>query len=195
MDRTIDRRQEILDTAGGLFRLHGYHATSMRDIARSLNLRGSSLYAHITSKEEMLEEIVRAAAAAFLAQAERVDGELAPAERLAQLIRGHLEVVVHELPNATVFFHEWKFLSAEARAEVIAWRDRYEGYFRTTIEAGVRGGVFRVQDPKLATIFILSALNWSYQWFREDGPLSTEGLAAHYTTLALNALNAEEVAP
>lgn len=190
MEQLSDRRQEILSAAGDLFRTRGYHATSMRDLARSLNLRGSSLYAHIASKEELLEHIVRSAAAAFLAQAARADAE-DPRERLAQLIRGHLEVIVGELPNATVFFHEWKFLPPEVRRDVVAQRDRYEARFREVICQGVTEGVFAVQDVKLASTFILSALNWSYQWFRAEGPLTLEQLSAHYTALALRALNAD----
>lgn len=102
----MGRRREILATAGELFRRHGYHATSMRDIAGRLELRGSSLYAHIHSKEELLEEIVAEAAAAFLTAAEAVDPGLSPRERLATLIRNRLAVIASELPNATVFFHE-----------------------------------------------------------------------------------------
>jgi AcrR family transcriptional regulator len=185
----MDRRSEILTTAGHLFRERGYHATSMRDIAASLELRGSSLYAHIDSKEEVLWEIVNHAADAFLAHAEAVEQRaLAPREHLRGLVEGHLRVIVQELPRATVFFHEWKFLSPERRAQVVERRDRYEGFFRRAVEAGVASGDFRTEDPKLATLFILSALNWTYQWFREGGRLDLEALTERYMTLIFNAL-------
>ena len=185
----MDRRTEILTTAGNLFRERGYHATSMRDIAGALELRGSSLYAHISSKEEMLREIVDHAADAFLAQANSVDGSLPAEERLKALIRGHLEVIAQELPRATVFFHEWKFLSDEYKAQITARRDAYECHFRKAVEEGVREGVFRVEDPKLATLFVLSSLNWTYQWFHEGGALSLAELSEKYTTLIFDALN------
>ena len=172
----MDRRQQILSTAGDLFREHGYHATSMRDIAKSLDMRGSSLYAHVDSKEQMLWEVVSRAAAAFLQRAEQVDKALDPAARLRALVRGHLEVIVEELPNATVFFHEWRFLSGEMRDEIIRQRDAYEAYFRETVRQGVDEGVFQVDDVKTASLFVLSALNWSYQWFDPLGELSVETL-------------------
>lgn len=186
----MDRRQEILSTAGGLFRTRGYHATSMRDIARSLGVQGSSLYAHIASKEEMLWEIVQQAATAFLAEAEAVDSGLEPRARLARLIRGHLAVMGRERPNAAVFFHEWRFLSPELREQVIAWRDRYEAHFRAAVADGADSGAFRVDDPKLAAVFVLSVLNWSYQWYRQDGALDLDALTERFTALTLNALNA-----
>ena len=195
MDRVIDRRQQILATAGGLFREHGYHATSIRDIAKSLDMRGSSLYAHVDSKEQMLLEIVTEAADAFLQAAEEVDKDLPPAERLRALIRGHLAVVVDELPNATVFFHEWRFLSSDLKTAVIERRDAYERYFREAIRQGVEQGVFEVDDVKTATLFVLSALNWSYQWFSSAGALSLEELTEKYTKLIFNALEVKEAAP
>lgn len=193
MDQVTNRRQQILSTAGDLFREHGYHATSIRDIAKSLDMRGSSLYAHVDSKEQMLLEIVSEAADAFLQGAERVDRGLAPAERLRALLRAHLAVIVDELPNATVFFHEWRFLSSDLKAAIILRRDAYEGYFRETIRQGVEQGVFEVEDVKTATLFVLSALNWSYQWFSAAGPLSVEQLTEKYTDLVFNALKAKEV--
>lgn len=192
MNQALDRRQQILATAGGLFREHGYHATSIRDIAKSLDMRGSSLYAHVDSKEQMLLEIVTEAADAFLQGAEGVDKHSAPAERLRSLIQAHLAVVVDELPNATVFFHEWRFLSADLRADIILRRDAYEQHFRDTIRQGVEQGVFEVDDVKTATLFVLSALNWSYQWFSAAGTLSLEELSEKYTELVFNALKVKE---
>ncbi len=56
------RREQIYNTAGTLFSRRGYAATSIRDIARELDLQGGSLYAHIDSKEDVLWAIVSRAA-------------------------------------------------------------------------------------------------------------------------------------
>lgn len=189
----MERRQQILATAGALFREHGYHATSMRDIAGTLDLRGSSLYAHIGSKEEVLAELVHRAADAFRAQADATRAlgpEVGARERLERFVRGHLAVIAEHLPTATVFFHEWRFLSEPLRSEVVARRDAYERALREIVEAGAAEGVFRVTDVALATRFALGALNWTYQWIDPAGPLEPDALAARYTELVLNALGA-----
>lgn len=186
----MTRRQEILDTAGDLFQRNGYHATSMREIARSVRLQGSSLYAHIRSKEELLWAIVDEAAAAFLDAAGAVDASLPPAERLRALVRGHLAVMREKLPLATVFFHEWTHLGPELRRSLVARRDAYQAVFRDTIEAGVRDGSFAVEDVSVATLFTLSALNWTYQWLDPHGRLSLDALADRYATMLLGALGA-----
>ncbi|MEO8208725.1 MAG: helix-turn-helix domain-containing protein, partial [Chloroflexota bacterium] len=54
----LTRRRAIEDVASELFREHGYAATSVRDIARAVDIQGASLYAHVTSKEDVLWAIV-----------------------------------------------------------------------------------------------------------------------------------------
>lgn len=188
--KSSERRDEILDAAGQLFSRRGFHATSMRDLARAVNLQGGSLYAHISSKEELLFELVNRAASEFIASAEAVPTSLPARERIRRLVRGHLEVVVHELPNATVFFHEWKFLSPDLQAKVRELRDRYEAHWRRAIEDGAKSGEFSPEDLRLATLFVLSALNWTYQWYRSGGKLSLAALSKQYSELILSALRA-----
>jgi hypothetical protein len=60
------------------------------------------------------------------------------------------------------------------------------------IAEGVEQGVFRVANLRLATLFVLSALNWTYQWYRPEGPMSLEELAEAYAQMVLKALGAEE---
>src|SRR6266511_801548 len=55
------RREQIEDVASALFSDRGYRATSMRDIARELDIQGASLYAHIPSKEAVLASIAERA--------------------------------------------------------------------------------------------------------------------------------------
>lgn len=191
----MDRRTEILDAAGRLFSESGYHVTSMRDLARAVNLQGGSLYAHIESKDEVLGEIVNRAADQFLSAAEAVPADLPPTERLAALITAHLRVIAREIRHATVFFHEWRFLSPERRERIRARRDAYEAHFARVIADGAATGAFRVDDPRLATLFVLSALNWTYQWYDPAGRQSIDDIASHYTRYILRALGADSRHP
>ena len=59
---TGGRRREIDTVAGELFHANGYAPTSVRDIARALDMQGASLYAHVSSKEDLLWSIVDRAA-------------------------------------------------------------------------------------------------------------------------------------
>lgn len=189
------RREEILQAAGELFGGRGYHATSMRELAQALELRGSSLYAHIASKEDLLWDIVERAADAFSAGADAVPDDLPPDERLRRLIAAHLRVIATELDHAAVFFQDWVHLSEQRRAAMVERRDAYQERFRLALEDGVRAGVFRVADVELATLLVLSALNFTYQWYDPGGRLSQEELAAGYADMLLGGLLARPEDP
>lgn len=188
----MTRKEEILSAAGDLFKEQGYHATSIRAIARTVDLGGSSLYAHIRSKEELLADIVSRAADAFLAAAADVDPTTAPPQRLRALIHAHLRVIAGHLPYATVFFHEWTRLGVAQRASIVERRDLYQSYFRDAVDEGLRTGDLAGVDASLATLMVLSALNWTYQWLDPTGRLELEALADQYADMLLRALGAKE---
>lgn len=181
-------KADIINIAGDMFSERGYHGTSMRDLAKTLDLQGASLYSHVKSKEEMLWVIVNHVADEFLLQVQAIPQELSVEQRMTQLVRRHLSVIAGELQYVTVFYQEWKFLEGPLRDAIKERRDAYEAHFQQTIEEGIQQGVFAVENAHLATIFVLSALNWTYHWFRLDGPLTIEQVADQYTTFVLRAL-------
>ena len=67
------RRREIEDAASSLFHERGYSATSVRDIARAVDIQGASLYAHVASKQDVLWSIVEGTAARFEVAADAVE--------------------------------------------------------------------------------------------------------------------------
>ena len=58
MDRG-NTKQEILDVALELFSRQGYEATSISSIADAVGIRKASLYSHFSSKQVILDEIVK----------------------------------------------------------------------------------------------------------------------------------------
>ena len=182
------RRHDILAMAGQMFREKGYHATTMRDLAKAIDLRGSSLYSHFAAKEDVLWEIVTRAAAAFEAAIDSVPADLAPRERLAAMIGAHLGVVAEELDTATVFFQDWLHLADERRKTLVAMRDSYQRRFVDVIAQGCAAGAFRVEEPRVAALIILSALNWSYHWLDPAGRLPLRAVARAYADQLLDGL-------
>ena len=185
------RRRAIEDVASALFHERGYSATSVRDIAAALDIRGASLYAHVTSKEDVLWSIVDRAASTFEAAADRAEGanqNRPPADRLSALVRAHVEVIAADPQLASVFVSEWRHLSAARKATVLRRRDAYESRFRQAIGQGMATGDFGSTDPGLAATFILTALNGLATWYRPDGRLKPDRIADHYADLAVRTL-------
>lgn len=54
-----EREREILRVAADLMTQHGYHATSMDDIAGSLGIAKGTLYQHFASKDALVVALVR----------------------------------------------------------------------------------------------------------------------------------------
>ena len=53
----VSTREKILNQALELFAENGYHGTSMREIAKAVGIKGSSIYNHFSGKEEIFSEL------------------------------------------------------------------------------------------------------------------------------------------
>jgi AcrR family transcriptional regulator len=192
----ISRRQAIEDVASDLFREHGYAGTSIRDIARALSVQGASLYAHVTSKEDVLWAIVDRAATRFERAADAAESNAEathpgdPVEALAALVRAHVDVLTRDVGEASVFVHEWRALGPERRADILRRRDAFQARFRRRIEDGIAVGAFAMTDPAIATNAILSALNGIATWYDPAGRLTADRIADHHVDLMLRMLEA-----
>ena len=194
------RRREIEDAASSLFREHGYSGTSVRDIARALDIQGASLYAHVTSKQEVLWSIVERMATRFEIAADAAvaggDGPVpGPGSPLAALVRAHIGVIADDIERAGVFVNEWRSLSGERRTQMARRRDAYEHRFRELIEEGTAAGSFAPVDPAVTAAFLLTALTGIVTWYRPDGRLRPAALADAYADLALRAVLATDDGP
>src|SRR3954449_502018 len=147
------RRREIEDAASSLSHEHGYSATSVRDIARAVDMQGASLYAHVASKQEVLWSIVERTATRFEAAADLVEAGdpgavvFGPGVHLISLVRAHVGVVTEDIERASVFVHEWRALDRGRRDDIARRRDAYEARFRDAIGNGVDSGDFIAVDP------------------------------------------------
>jgi AcrR family transcriptional regulator len=190
MVTTRNSRADVVAAAGRLFAEKGYHGTSMRDLGRELGLLGSSLYAHVESKQDLLVEVVEEGARLFEESAQTALAEDGTSsERLRSLIAGHVGVMLDNPDVVRTFLNEARMLDEEHRARVIAARDSYEKAFREAIAEGVAGGEFRKDvDPKITSIFILSILNAVERWYRPSGPLDRQGLVDGVVSMTLSGI-------
>ena len=188
------RRREIEDAASTLFRQRGYSGTSVRDIARALDIQGASLYAHVASKQEVLWSIVERTATRFEQAADVVEAAdpgavvFGPGVQLISLVRAHVGVLTDDIERAGVFVHEWRALDAGRREAMARRRDAYEARFRSAIQNGVESGAFAAVDPALTATYILTALNGLVGWYDPKGRLSAKAIADAYADLSVRAV-------
>lgn len=184
------RREELFRLAARLFSEKGYHGTSMQHLAEGMGILRGSLYAHIDSKEELLFDIVDRGADRFLTRLEEVVASDAPPnEKIHLAISAHISTVAEHLEASTVFLNDWRFLSPERQEIIQTKRDLYESLVREIVEEGVEWGAFPEDlDVKFAGLLILSAVNWVYQWYDPEGPLTPEEIADRFGKMILEGL-------
>ena len=181
------RRNELTRQAARLFAEQGYHGTSMEDLAAAMGVQKGSLYAHVRSKADLLNEIARDGAQTFHAALDTIDERLPAIEKLRLALRSHLRVVSDQLDVATVFVREWRYLEGERRHEFLDERRRYEERIRALFREGVEQSELRTDlDVSVAALVFLSAANWAYAWLRPER--DTDELADRFFELLVNGM-------
>ena len=179
----------IRSAAIDLFFEHGYEATSLRAIAGEVGIQVGSLYNHLTSKESLLYSIMSKIIEDLLNE---LGARLATVTGSVDRLRTGIEVHVffHTARAREVFIgnSELRSLTAAHRRKVVKLRDQYEQCFVEIIEQGVAEGTFRAPDPKLTAWAILAVGTSPAAWFRPEGRLHLDDIAALYTDLILNGL-------
>ncbi|AKQ55275.1 TetR/AcrR family transcriptional regulator [Bordetella hinzii] len=168
------RREAVIQTAGRMFREHGYERTTVRELASAVGLQSGSLFHHFRSKEEILLEVMSRGIEEVLEQGgQALRRYEAPGDRLAALFRVHLWSMLAgaggDAMHALVY--EWRSLSPQARAGVKALSDRYESMWQRVVEQAVGAGVLR-GDARVIKRYLLGGLNLTVQWYRPRGRLS-----------------------
>jgi AcrR family transcriptional regulator len=87
MNHTSDTKERILLAAVILFAKRGYAAVSVRDIAKEVGIKASSLYYHYTSKDEIFADILNRIELVYNEYYIRLDAQIAKATSLHDMIQ------------------------------------------------------------------------------------------------------------
>lgn len=183
------RKKEVVNTAAKLIKINGFENTSMRDIASELKIEASSLYNHISRKDDILHHICFEMANEFIKAMQEVNDIYFNAEQKLHLaVKNHIHLLTQESSKAYVFVHEWKKLKGESLKEFIALRNEYEKGFVEIVQNGEDEGLFNEGDKKFAVLTILSSLNWVVEWYNPQGSMTTSEIAEKLTQFILTGL-------
>ncbi len=187
----INRKEQIEQTATNLFRTRGFAATSMRELAQSLGMEAASIYAHIRSKEEILQKICFRLADDFFAGFREAVNQPGPVtEKLQAAIAAHVQVITENLAAATVFQTEWRHLSEPYLSQIIQLQEEYEVNFRELLQAGQASGEFDIAETPLTARALLASLNGLAQWYKPQGQLTPTEIVASFSHLFLRGIAA-----
>ncbi|HAV25731.1 MAG TPA: TetR family transcriptional regulator [Bacteroidetes bacterium] len=184
-----ERKKEILALSQSVLKEKGYAATSVRDIAKALDMEPASLYSHFKSKEDILKITCFEMADKFeLAVKEVNDIYFNAEEKLRMAIKLHVEILTQNLDSALIFIRDWRNLTGTSLTQFTAKRNVYEEGFREIVQTGIDEGIFNETDKKFAALTILSSVNWIVEWYKPDGNLNAEQIAEKLSNFILSGL-------
>jgi AcrR family transcriptional regulator len=176
-----DRREqysleELLAVVAAEFLERGYDATSMEHLSQATGRTKSSIYHHVSGKEELLRLAVsRALDALFAVVDEGAAAQGRAVDRLEHVVRGSARVLAAELPYVTLLLRVRGNTGTERWA--LDRRRELDRRLADLVRAAVDEGDLRPDlDPRLVTRLLFGMVNSLVDWLR---PSPADGDSAH----------------
>jgi TetR/AcrR family transcriptional regulator, cholesterol catabolism regulator len=188
------RRNELLELAAAMFAERGLRATTVRDIADGAGILSGSLYHHFSSKEEMVDELLRSFLDwLFTRYNEIVDSETNPLERLKGLFMASFEAIEHRHAQVVIYQDEAQRLLSQPRFSYIEDMNRQQRkMWVEVINQGVDEGYFRPDlNVDLVYRFIRDTTWVSVRWYQPGGALTAEQVGRQYLDIVLGGITAD----
>lgn len=199
MDRTPShansRRDELLELAATMFAQRGLRATTVRDIADGAGILSGSLYHHFSSKEQMVDEVLRGFLDwLFGRYREIVDTEPNPLERLRGLFLASFDAIELRHSQVVIYQDEAKWLSTQPRFSYIEDLNRQQRKMWVgVLQQGIDEGYFRSDlDVDLVYRFIRDTTWVSVRWYQPGGPLTAGQVGRQYLAIVLGGITKKE---
>jgi TetR/AcrR family transcriptional regulator, cholesterol catabolism regulator len=187
--RKSSKREVILIKAATMFKDKGFAASSMRDLAETVGIEAASLYNHIKSKSEILQEIISHAASECNSQLDEVDAEgKSSLKKIEEIIRFHVRMMLTRFEEYHVMTHEWIHLSEPHLTNFINLRRNYVQRLEEIVDQGIRNKEMKPVIPYVAVLTILSAVRGLEFWHRSQKKYSPQQMEDNMVTHLITGL-------
>ncbi len=187
-------RQEILKASADLFRANGFLGVSMGDVASRVSISKANIYTYFRNKQHLLYEVLCAASEHTINEARLImESSASPENKLKDLVwlQARSETSSGDFQLSGIHVFERRNLPPALRKKYDCIRDQYEQIFREALKGAISTGYFKECDVSLTARLILGLINYVPYWFRRDGPLSAEDVAAQIWELITHGLLCE----
>ena len=172
-----------------MFREKGFPATSMRDLAESVGIEAASLYNHIQSKSEILQEIIFRTANDCNVHLESIDHSGADSiKKIEALIRFHVQMMINRFDDYCVMVNEWFNLPEPYLTTFVTQRRNYVQKMEAIISEGVRNKQMKPVLPYVAMLTILSSVRGLEFWHRSEKRISSQVMEDHMVSHLIGGL-------
>ncbi|NEV00182.1 TetR/AcrR family transcriptional regulator [Bradyrhizobium uaiense] len=165
----------------------GYEAMSLRQLAAEVGIQAGSLYNHISTKQDLLFDLVQDHINDLLRELDlALEGKADPVEKLRAFVAFHVSYHMTRKREVFIANSELRSLEAKNYDAVVALRGAYERRLAQILTEGVTEGVFEVVDIQVATFAIISLLTGLCTWYRPGGRLTRDAIIAAHEKLVLS---------
>jgi len=191
-NRNGTRKEVIISKAAKLFREKGFSASSMRDLAEHVGVEAASLYNHISSKAEILQEICFRVATRFIQHIEEVDAkDFNSIKKIEAILRFHIREMVENYEEVYVSDREWKHLTEPYLANMQGQRRAYRQRIASIIQKGIDNKEIKAIDAPTAVLIMLHAISGIESWHRSKKKITPEALEHNMIVILTDGLRAD----
>ncbi|GAB3420466.1 TetR/AcrR family transcriptional regulator [Niabella aquatica] len=161
------KKEIILQTAAAMFRERGFAASSMRDLAEKIGIEAASLYNHIESKAQILEEIIESVSEECRLHLEHLQkSDTSSLEKIESLIRFHTRMMMNRFEEYSVMVSQWIYLEGDKFSIFATDRRDYVKQMEAIVEDGIQKGELKPVMPYVVVLNILSSVRGLEFWQR-----------------------------
>jgi len=144
------RQQQICGGAMKVFRKKGFHAASIRQIARASRMSLGSLYDYIEKKEDILFLVHKDILDQIYLRIDSISRQYTnPLDQLINVLKGLFDLTCERKEEMLFVYTETKSLEKWYLHEILRKEAAFVDRFRELIESGVREGTFQCENPDL----------------------------------------------
>ncbi|MGA5322040.1 TetR/AcrR family transcriptional regulator [Streptomyces seoulensis] len=160
--------ETLLSVAVGVFNERGYDGTSMEHLSRAAGISKSSIYHHVSGKEELLRRAVSRALDGLFAILDEEHARVGrPVDRLEHVVRRMVEVLIAELPYVTLLLRVRG--NTEAERWALERRRDFDHRVAALLRAAAEDGDVREDvEVRLATRLVFGMINSIVEWYRPE---------------------------
>lgn len=186
--KTLSRKEEICIKAAQLFKEKGYSAVTMRDLAAAVGIKAASLYNHITSKQQILSEVVLDIALQFTEGIESIAAqEVNTTLKLKAVIAQHITLTAENPYGMAALNNDWMHLEGQLEY-YLKLRNTYEKQFRSIVLEGQKLGELKNVNSEILLFSILTTLRNLYLWIPKKADLEKEKLIEELSEILLQGI-------
>ncbi len=172
-DKSARTQERIRAAAARVLTEKGIARARLGDIAAEAGVATPAIYYYYASREELIEDVIRAGQIGTETRVTEAVEALDPAtpslDKICVAVESHLRAL-HQLSDyTTAAVRNVGQMSTEMRESMRVDQRRYGRLWKRLFEEGLERGELRADlDLRTAQLLVIGALNWTPEWWSDD---------------------------